>query len=168
MQSPAQLRRFHYKDVQALAAQLGQVCDGERLILTEGIFSMDGDSAPLAEITQATRQVAGWWMVDDAHGIGVLGDEGRGSCHQQNIRPDILVVTFGKAFGGSGAAMLCSEATANYLLQFACHLIYSTAIPPAQAVSLQAAFKVVQRAASIENGLLKIFSVFGRGPGSSR
>lgn len=145
MQSPAQLRRFHHNDVQALATQLGKPHEGEQLVLTEGIFSMDGDRAPLAEIAQAARQAGSWLMVDDAHGIGVLGDEGRGSCHLQNTRPDILVVTFGKAFGGSGAAVLCSEDIATYLLQFARHLIYSTAMPPAQAVSLQAALKVVQR-----------------------
>lgn len=145
MQSPAQLRRFHHNDVQALATQLGKTNEGERLTLTEGIFSMDGDSAPLADIAQATRQAGGWLMVDDAHGVGVVGDQGRGSCHQQNIRPDILVVTFGKAFGGSGAAVLCNEETAHYLLQFARHLIYSTAMPPAQAVALQAALKVVQQ-----------------------
>lgn len=145
MQSLAQLRRFHHNDVQALATQLGKTNEGERLTLTEGIFSMDGDSAPLADIAQATRQAGGWLMVDDAHGVGVVGDQGRGSCHQQNIRPDILVVTFGKAFGGSGAAVLCNEETAHYLLQFARHLIYSTAMPPAQAVALQAALKVVQQ-----------------------
>lgn len=145
IQSPAQLRRFHHNDVQALAAQLGKPHEGEQLVLTEGIFSMDGDCAPLPEIAQAARQAGSWLMVDDAHGIGVLGDEGRGSCDLQKIKPDILVVTFGKAFGGSGAAVLCSEDVATYLLQFARHLIYSTAMPPAQAVSLQVALKVVQR-----------------------
>lgn len=145
MQSPAQLRRFHHNDVQALVTQLGKAHEGEQLVLTEGIFSMDGDSAPLPEIALAARQAGSWLMVDDAHGIGVLGDEGRGSCQRQKVKPDILVVTFGKAFGGSGAAVLCSEEVATYLLQFARHLIYSTAMPPAQAVSLQAALTVVRQ-----------------------
>jgi 8-amino-7-oxononanoate synthase len=83
-------------------------------------------------------------LVDDAHGIGVVGDEGRGSCAAQ-VRPELLVVTFGKAFGVSGAAVLCSEAMADYLLQFARHLIYSTAMPPAQAVALSAALWHSQR-----------------------
>jgi 8-amino-7-oxononanoate synthase len=82
--------------------------------------------------------------VDDAHGIGVVGDEGRGSCAAQAVRPELLVVTFGKAFGVSGAAVLCSEALADYLLQFARHLIYSTAMPPAQAVALSAALAVIR------------------------
>ncbi|MND64482.1 8-amino-7-oxononanoate synthase [compost metagenome] len=83
-------------------------------------------------------------LVDDAHGIGVLGDEGRGSAFSQNVQPEILVVTFGKGFGVSGAAVLCSDSVADYLLQFARHLIYSTSMPPAQAVALQAALKVIR------------------------
>lgn len=163
MQSPAELRRFHHNDVHALATQLGKTNEGERLTLTEGIFSMDGDSAPLADIAQATRQAGGWLMVDDAHGVGVVGHEGRGSCHQQCIRPDILVVTFGKAFGGSGAAVLCNEETAHYLLQFARHLIYSTAMPPAQAVSLQTALKVVQQGDVLRERLTENIQRFRRG-----
>ncbi|VFS68819.1 8-amino-7-oxononanoate synthase [Raoultella terrigena] len=69
---------------------------------------------------------------------------GRGSCDAQNVHPELLVVTFGKAFGVSGAAVLCSEAPADYLLQFARHLIYSTAMPPAQAVALSAALRAIR------------------------
>ncbi|TNV21513.1 8-amino-7-oxononanoate synthase [Buttiauxella sp. B2] len=145
MHSPAQLRRFAHNDVASLQTLLAQQTDGEQLVITEGVFSMDGDAAPLAEIAQATRYVGGLLMVDDAHGIGVIGSEGRGSCYQQQVQPDILVVTFGKAFGVSGAAVLCSEPMANYLLQFARHLIYSTAMPPAQAYALSAALDVVRR-----------------------
>jgi 8-amino-7-oxononanoate synthase len=83
-------------------------------------------------------------MVDDAHGVGVRGEQGRGSCWQQGVRPELLVATFGKAFGVSGAAVLCDEATAEYLLQFARHLIYSTAMPPAQACALQAALACIR------------------------
>ncbi len=90
---------------------------------------MDGDSAPLAAIHAATQAAGAVLLVDDAHGVGVVGDEGRGSCAAQAVRPELLVVTFGKAFGVSGAAVLCDEAMADYLLQFARHLIYSTAMP---------------------------------------
>ncbi len=121
--------------------------------MTEGIFSMDGDSAPLAEVSQAARAVGALLLVDDAHGIGALGEEGRGSCYAQQVRPDLLIVTFGKAFGVSGAAVLCSEALADYLLQFARHLIYSTAMPPAQAVALSAAlYRDSQRRGSTAAG----------------
>ncbi|SUB17789.1 8-amino-7-oxononanoate synthase [Pantoea agglomerans] len=80
-------------------------------------------------LAQQTRQAEGWLLVDDAHGIGVVGEQGRGSCWQQGVKPELLVVTFGKAFGVSGAALLCDAATADYFLQFSRHLIYSTAMP---------------------------------------
>lgn len=142
--SPAQLRRFQHNDSQHLARLLAAPLTGQQLVVTEGVFSMDGDRAPLADIASATRAANGWLMVDDAHGIGVDGDTGRGSCQQQGVHPELLIVTFGKAFGLSGAAVLCSHAVADYFLQFARHLIYSTAMPPAQAVALQAALAVIQ------------------------
>ncbi|WP_237932383.1 8-amino-7-oxononanoate synthase [Buttiauxella sp. S19-1] len=142
--SPAQLRRFTHNDVPSLQALLAHPHQGQQLVVTEGVFSMDGDAAPLAEIAQISRNAGALLMVDDAHGIGVMGEEGRGSCDQQQIKPDLLVVTFGKAFGASGAAVLCSESLADYLLQFARHLIYSTAMPPAQACALSAALNVIR------------------------
>lgn len=144
MHSPAQLRRFAHNDVASLSNLLSLDCKGQQMVVTEGVFSMDGDRAPLSDIEQATRNAGGWLMVDDAHGIGVLGDEGRGSCFEQQINPDLLIITFGKAFGISGAAVLCREDTADYLLQFARHLIYSTAMPPAQACALLKSLDVVR------------------------
>ena len=143
-QSPAQLRRFAHNDASALKNLLAKPCAGQQLVVTEGVFSMDGDSAPLAEIADAAREASAWLMVDDAHGIGVLG-EGRGSCFAAGIKPELLVVTFGKAFGVSGAAVLCSAALADYLTQFARHLIYSTSMPPAQAAALHASLTCIQQ-----------------------
>lgn len=74
--SPAQLRRFTHNDVAHLARLLASPCPGQQLVVTEGVFSMDGDSAPLAEIQQVTQQHNGWLMVDDAHGTGVIGEQG--------------------------------------------------------------------------------------------
>lgn len=142
--SPAQLRRFAHNDSTQLANLLAKPIEGLQLAVTEGIFSMDGDSAPLTGIAAVTREANGWLLVDDAHGIGVSGDNGRGSCAAQGVHPELLVVTFGKAFGLSGAAVLCSDAVADYLLQFARHLIYSTSMPPAQAVALSQALAVIR------------------------
>lgn len=142
--SPAQLRRFAHNDAAQLQQLLAKPVEGLQLAVTEGIFSMDGDAAPLAGIAAAARRAQAWLLVDDAHGIGVCGAEGRGSCQQQGIQPELLVVTFGKAFGLSGAAVLCGDTVAEYLLQFARHLIYSTSMPPAQAVALQAALTLVR------------------------
>lgn len=142
--SPAQLRRFTHNDASHLTRLLDAPCSGRQLVVTEGVFSMDGDSAPLAEIQRAAQTRKAWLLVDDAHGIGVSGEEGRGSCWQQRVKPALLVVTFGKGFGVSGAAILCSESVADYLLQFARHLIYSTSMPPAQAMALQASLSVIR------------------------
>jgi 8-amino-7-oxononanoate synthase len=142
--SPAPLRRFHHNDSNSLARLLSSPTEGQQLVVTEGVFSMDGDSAPLVQIADAASQAQAWLMVDDAHGIGVNGADGRGSCWQQGVKPELLVVTFGKAFGLSGAAVLCSESVADYLLQFARHLIYSTSMPPAQAVALQASLDIIR------------------------
>ncbi len=103
--SPAQLRRFAHNDVAHLARLLASSSPGLRLVVTEGVFSMDGDSAPLTEIHRETQQHNGWLMVDDAHGTGVIGEQGRGSCWQQQVKPELLVVTFGKGFGVSGALL---------------------------------------------------------------
>lgn len=142
--SQAQLRRFAHNDAGQLTTLLAKPLAGQQLVVTEGIFSMDGDSAPLAVIADASREAQAWLMVDDAHGIGVSGEQGRGSCHLHGIKPEVLVVTFGKGFGVSGAAVLCSDTVADYLLQFARHLIYSTSMPPAQAVALGAALQVIR------------------------
>ncbi|WON77996.1 8-amino-7-oxononanoate synthase [Serratia sp. UGAL515B_01] len=151
--SPAQLRRFRHNQPQALATLLEKTCIGQQLAITEGVFSMDGDSAPLAELHRLTQQAGAWLMVDDAHGIGVRGEQGRGSCWQQGVHPEVLVVTFGKAFGVSGAAVLCDEPLAEYLLQFARHLIYSTSMPPAQACALQAALRCIQQGDALRERL---------------
>ncbi|WP_299686498.1 8-amino-7-oxononanoate synthase [uncultured Vibrio sp.] len=142
MLSPATMKRFKHNDTQNLESLLSR--SPPSLVVTEGVFSMDGDQAPLSQISNLTHQYDSWLAVDDAHGIGVLGDKGAGSCSAAQISPDILVVTFGKAFGLSGAAILCSADVGDYLTQFARHHVYSTALPPAQAVALSHACQMIQ------------------------
>ncbi len=144
MHSPAQLRRFLHNQPESLKDLLAKPCAGKTLVVTEGVFSMDGDRAPLSDIYQQTNASGNWLMVDDAHGIGVCGEQGRGNCWQQEVKPEILIVTFGKAFGLSGAAVLCDEQTAEYLIQYSRHLIYSTSMPPAQAQAISEAVRQIQ------------------------
>ncbi len=139
---PATMKRFKHNDTQHLESLLGR--SPQSLVVTEGVFSMDGDQAPLEHISSLTNQYDSWLVVDDAHGIGVLGDKGAGSCSAAQITPDILVVTFGKAFGLSGAAVLCSSEAGDYLTQFARHHVYSTAMPPSQAEALSRACQMIQ------------------------
>ncbi|PHM71497.1 8-amino-7-oxononanoate synthase [Xenorhabdus sp. KJ12.1] len=162
MHSPAQLRRFLHNNPISLKQHLGKSCAGKTLVVTEGVFSMDGDCAPLSEITQTTQSTGSWLMVDDAHGIGIYGDEGRGSCWLQNVKPEILIVTFGKAFGLSGAAVLCDEQTAEYFVQYSRHLIYSTSMPPAQAVALSEATRQIRAGDELRQRLQNNIQYFRR------
>lgn len=158
--SPAQLRRFSHNKTGSLVKLLSSPCEARTLVITEGIFSMDGDSAPLADIARQTQQAKAWLMVDDAHGIGIRGEEGRGSCWQQGIKPDILVITFGKAFGLSGAAILCNQTTAEYFEQFSRHLIYSTAMPPAQCNALLTSLTLIRQGEDLRERLKKNITRF--------
>ncbi|WP_394210138.1 8-amino-7-oxononanoate synthase [Enterovibrio calviensis] len=145
MLSEAKMQRFTHNSIEKLDALLRSNANAPaRFVVTEGVFSMDGDLSPLADIKFRCEAHDAWLMVDDAHGIGVLGDEGQGSAHIANVKPDILIVTFGKAFGMMGAAVMCSESVHQYLTQFARHYVYSTAMPPAQAYALSHALSMVK------------------------
>ncbi|HAS8148503.1 TPA: 8-amino-7-oxononanoate synthase [Vibrio vulnificus] len=141
--SPATMKRFKHNDLKALDTILNRA-DCPSLVVTEGVFSMDGDCSPLAEMHALTQRHSASLMVDDAHGVGVLGEEGRGSCAIANVKPDFLVVTFGKAFGLSGAALLTDKSSGDFLAQFARHHVYSTALPPAQAFALTHAVELIR------------------------
>lgn len=143
--TPAKLLRFRHNDMSHLGQLLAKTEHAPTLLITEGVFSMDGDRAPLAKMAQQCQdhdEVV--TVLDDAHGIGVIGEKGKGSAHLAGVRPDFLVVTFGKAFGLSGAAILCDRTYGDYLTQFAKHHVYSTAIPPAQAYALTQALEIIQ------------------------
>ncbi len=161
--SPGQLRRFHHNDAGSLRQLVRAVCTGNRLAITEGIFSMDGDSAPLADLQRCITDAGGWLLVDDAHGFGVVGEQGRGSAWQQGCHPELLVVTFGKAAGVAGAAVLCAEPVAEYLLQYARHLIYSTAMPPAQVCAIDASLSAIIRGDGLREQLGRNIARFRAG-----
>ena len=145
MFSPATMKRFKHNDIAHLTKLLDACDDSPSLVVTEGVFSMDGDLSPLSEIAKVTKENNAWLMVDDAHGCSVLGNNGRGCCDFYRVTPDILVVTFGKGFGLSGAAVLCNHECGDYLAQFARHHVYSTAMPPAQAHALSHALLMIQQ-----------------------
>ncbi|MEZ8823062.1 8-amino-7-oxononanoate synthase [Vibrio amylolyticus] len=159
--SPATMRRFKHNDDSHLSSLLNLYehnC-GSSLVMTEGVFSMDGDMAPLNALNKVIGDRA-WLAVDDAHGIGVLGKEGQGSCAAQDLKPNVLVVTFGKAFGLSGAAILCDASTGDYLTQFARHHVYSTAMPPSQAYALTKALEMIKTQQWRRDKLAELKSVY--------
>ncbi|MBD3618606.1 MAG: 8-amino-7-oxononanoate synthase [Chromatiales bacterium] len=144
--SGARLMRYPHNDAAALAGRLGAREAGEKLVLTDGVFSMDGDLAPVTELAQACRRHDAWFMVDDAHGLGVLGEHGRGTLEAAGLGPDevpILMGTLGKGLGTAGAFVAGSEDLIEYLIQTARTYIYTTAQPPAVAEATRAALKLV-------------------------
>lgn len=164
--SPATLLRFAHNDMDAAARQLEKSTSGERLLISEGVFSMEGDHGNLPALATLAQKTGSLLMIDDAHGVGVFGPQGRGSCALRQVTPDILVITFGKAFGQCGAAVLCREEMAEYLLQFARGLIYSTLLPAAQAVALHAALDVVRNGQVLRDKLTENIRYFCEGVSS--
>ena len=145
--SRAQVQRYRHNDMAHLAQLLEQTSSGRKLIVTDAVFSMDGDIAPLPELLALCEQYDAWLLVDDAHGFGVLGEQGGGSLsHFKLDAPRIIyMATLGKAAGVSGAFIAAEQVVIDTLLQNARSYIYTTASPPALASALLASLKLLQQ-----------------------
>lgn len=146
--SGARLHRYQHNDTESLISFLKKSPATHKLVATDSVFSMDGDMAPLPELAKIALQRNAWLMVDDAHGFGVLGDQGRGSLSHFGLKINdapILMCTLGKAIGTFGAFVAGSEALIETLIQQARSYIYTTALPPAIAVASLASLKLVQQ-----------------------
>ena len=135
--SGARFRRFAHGDAAALAGQLARSDAQQKLVITDGVFSMDGDQAPLPDYLDACERHDAWLMVDDAHGLGVLDEAGRGSLFAQGVnqRVPVYMGTLGKALGTAGAFVAGSQELVETLIQFARSYIYTTAMPAAVAAA---------------------------------
>ena len=145
--SGAELKRYPHGDPQAALRQLMSRRDGAALLATDGIFSMDGDRAPLADLALVARTQDATLYVDDAHGIGVLGPEGRGSLAVAGLSPKevpLLLVPLGKAFGGHGAVLLGGAALIGHVAETARPYLFSTAPAPAMAAAMRASLKLIR------------------------
>ena len=123
-----------------------QEADGRgSLIVTDGVFSMDGDIAPLPEIVELAQRYDARVMVDDAHGVGAVGPEGRGAVADAGVEDevDVVVGTLGKSLGSYGAYVCCDRTMAKYLVNTARSLIYSTALPPPAVAGALAALEIL-------------------------
>ncbi len=129
----ARVTRYGHCDVEGLRGQLAASTARVKLIVTDAVFSMDGDIAPLPALLQAAEDFDAWLIVDDAHGLGVLGATGVGSLEHFQLRSERLIVvgTLGKAAGLAGAFVAAHPIITGYLLQAARNYIFSTASPPA-------------------------------------
>ena len=146
--SRAQIRVFPHKDTRALENILGEVqsLPGKKLVVTDGVFSMDGDVAPLPEIVELAETYGAIMMVDDAHASGVLGRCGRGTVDHFGLhgRVDIQVGTLSKAVGSLGGYVCGSRSLIEFLYHRARPFLFSTSHPPAVAASCLAAFEVLE------------------------
>ncbi|MDH5691623.1 MAG: 8-amino-7-oxononanoate synthase [Gammaproteobacteria bacterium] len=146
--SDAELVRYPHADMENLASRLKNSSAQRKIIVTDGVFSMDGDVAPLKEITQLAKQHRAWTMVDDAHGIGVIGEQGKGSPSHLGLTPsdiDIHMGTLGKAFGVSGAFVAAREMIIETLIQEARTYVYTTAMPPALAAAALTSLSIIKK-----------------------
>ncbi len=142
----ARVKRYAHGAVDKLESLLA-AANGEKLILSDGVFSMDGDFAPLPDLVAAARRHEAWLLVDDAHGLGVVGDSGRGCFEHFDLalnEPAILMGTLGKAFGTFGAFVAGSETLIESLIQEARTYIYTTALPPAVAEATRASLRLAR------------------------
>lgn len=145
--SGARCRRYRHADSGSLRNLLERSDAQRRLIVTDGVFSMDGDVAPFEQLIDTAAQFDARLMIDDAHGIGVLGSKGDGCCgeyclNQQQV--PILMGTLSKAFGCFGAFVAGSEELIETLIQFARSYIYTTALPPSIAAAARTALRLIQ------------------------
>lgn len=163
--SGAELKRYPHADVAAAARQLAS-SGGGALLATDGIFSMDGDVAPLRELAALCAREKATLMVDDAHGLGVLGECGAGSVNAAGLgqrEVPLLMATLGKALGCAGAFVAGSATLIEGLIQHARPFIYTTAMPPAIAAAARVAVQLAQTESWRREKLAALIARFRQG-----
>ena len=157
----ARLVRYAHADASSLEARLAASQTSNKLIATDAVFSMDGDSAPLPALLRVAEKYDAWLVVDDAHGFGVLGD-GRGSLAQCNLASERIVymATLGKAAGVAGAFVVAHPAVVETIVQTARPYIFSTAAPAALAATLVASLELIRAAADERAHLHRLIARF--------
>ena len=148
--SGARLQRYLHNDVPSLQKKLARLSgnDTEKLVLTDGVFSMDGDIARLPELSALCRESDSWLMVDDAHGFGTLGETGKGCLQYFSLTADdvpVYMATLGKAMGTAGAFIAGSEELIETIIQQARTYIYTTAMPAAIAEATRCSLNIIQK-----------------------
>jgi len=164
--SGARLQRYPHADTETLTMQLAELNNRPGFIISDGIFSMDGDIAPLPALADIAQRHNNWLMIDDAHGFGVMGPHGRGSLEEFGLgmkEVPILVCTLGKALGTFGAFVAGSEELIESLIQHARTYIYTTALPPAIAYATAASLSLLEEEAWRRDHLFSLIKQFRDG-----
>lgn len=165
LHSGARFRRFAHNDVADLDAKLAAV-EGFGLVVVDGVFSMDGDSAPLGELAALCRRQDAWLMVDDAHGFGVMGESGVGSLQAAGMgikEVPVLMATLGKALGTGGAFVAGDDYLIEGLIQQSRNYIYTTALAPALAAATLTSLAILREEAWRRDHLVTLIQRFRDG-----
>ncbi|MCV6590199.1 MAG: 8-amino-7-oxononanoate synthase [Marinobacterium sp.] len=161
--SGARFQRYLHNDTDNLSKRMAKTEARRKLVVTDGVFSMDGDVADLPAICKAARAEGAWVMVDDAHGFGCLGETGGGCVEQSGLGVDdvqVLVGTLGKGFGTAGAFVAGSDVLIETLIQYARTYIYTTSMPPAVAAATLKSLELLQRESWRRNKLDALITQF--------
>ena len=158
--SRASIKRYRHNDMTQLAQLLKQAKSGRKLVITDAVFSMDGDVAPLPELLALCEQHDAWLLIDDAHGFGVLGEQGRGSLAHFGISSKRIIYmgTLGKAAGVFGAFVAAEQVVIDTLVNHARSYIYTTASPPALARALLASLRLIANGDALRGHLQGLIS----------
>ncbi|MBS3801752.1 MAG: pyridoxal phosphate-dependent aminotransferase family protein [Candidatus Thermoplasmatota archaeon] len=156
---------FSHNDANDLKQKLKTVPKGKGIIITEGVFSMEGDVPPLDKITELAKQYDAMLYVDDAHGIGVLGPEGRGAAAKFKVTKevDILMGTFSKSFASSGGYIAADKAVCNWVRHHARSFIFSASMPPANCATVHAVLDLIENDNSYRENLLCVADKMRKG-----
>jgi len=154
----AGVKRYRHGDMSQLAQLLEQTRSGRKLVVTDTVFSMDGDLAPLPELLALCEQHDAWLYVDDAHGFGVLGEQGRGGLSHFGIASPriIYMATLGKAAGVFGAIVAADQAVIDTLINHANSYVYTTATPPALSVALLESVNLIEQGDELREHLHRL------------
>lgn len=163
LMSGARFQRFLHNDMDNLEARLQKSSARRKLICVDGVFSMDGDKAPVKQLSTLAQQHDALLMVDDAHGIGTLGPTGMGLCEEQGLTQKdvpILMATLGKGLGSYGAIVAGPTLLIDTLVQFARPYIYTTAMPPAVAAATRQSLRLLDEEGWRREHLQALIAVF--------
>jgi 8-amino-7-oxononanoate synthase len=158
--SRASMQRYRHGDMAQLDSLLAKQQSGRKLLITDAVFSMDGDIAPLPELLALCERHDAWLLVDDAHGFGVLGQQGRGSLSHFGLDSPriILMGTLGKAAGVSGAFVAAEQVVVDSLVNNAHCYVYTTASPPALAVALLESLTLIEQGDAMRAHLQRLIA----------
>jgi 8-amino-7-oxononanoate synthase len=156
---------YKHNDIQDLQSKIKKIPKGKAMIITEGIFSMEGDIPPLKEIVEIAEQNDATIFLDDAHSIGVLGPNGRGTAAHFKLseKIDMIMGTFSKSFASCGGYIASSEAVCNWLRHNARAFIFSASIPPANCASVLAVLDLISNDNSYRKNVLRLAEKMRKG-----